>query len=241
MQFLIALLIALPAFAADQSVDLTTPRGEIAKLDIYNPGAAKALVLAPGQGCSARLDMYDAIGEEARKAGFTLVRLYWAYCVKDSVNGKPSDDLANEVEDYQTALEYARTQWRLSNHKIHLGGKSLGSLVSHIEFKSDNRYPSIALLTPVCRDVQGQPDPWKVYYPLLDQETRTVLMAQGNQDEICENRRFQDFISARPTNFVPLVVRGNHGFGVTDKNGALVPDLSLKNVQTIAKWIFTWL
>lgn len=80
-------VFSLRTYASDVQVDLTTPRGSLIKLDIYNPGLQSVLLLGPGQGCGPRLDTYDAIAAEAKGKGFTVVRLYWAYCVADAYFG----------------------------------------------------------------------------------------------------------------------------------------------------------
>lgn len=233
------------ATAADIQVDLTTPRGSLVKLDIYNPGLGSLLLLAPGQGCGARYDMYNAIAAEAKESGFTLVRLFWAYCVADPEHGNPSQDLSLEGEDLISALKYARENLGFSDAKIYIGGKSLGSFVSAEVFKKEKLLQGLVLLTPVCTDAEtnaGQHrNTFLENYPELNLETRPVLLAQGNADPICDANHFQDYVKSQGTNFVPLVVRGDHGFGVKNPEGQYIAELGAKNLRVIAKWIFSWL
>lgn len=118
---LLAIAIALStAHASDRQLDLTTSDGRLIKLDIYNPNADRVVLLAPGQGCNPRLEMYDTLANEARTKNITLVRMYWAYCVADPAKGKPADDLSLEK----------RTSTPLLNMSVHLGWTTAKSLLA---------------------------------------------------------------------------------------------------------------
>ncbi len=240
----IALLASLSAGAADQQVDLNTPRGSLIKLDIYNPGLPSALLMGPGQGCSPRLDMYGALAAEAKEKGVTLVRLYWAYCVADPQNGNPSDDLSTEKEDFSTALGYVKNELGLSDANIFIGGKSLGTFVSHEIFQAQKSLPGLVMLTPVCTD-SADPNNHKNmfadYYPGLAAETRSVLLVQGNADPLCDTNHFQEYLKGKGNNFISLVTKGDHGLGIKNSDGQYNAELGAKNLQAISKWIFSWL
>lgn len=230
--------------AAEKTVDLTTSRGSRIQLDIYNLGMKKALVMAPGQGCNPRLDMYEAIGKQAKNHGYTLVRLYWAYCVADPQNGQPSDDLSAEKEDFMTTLKYARENLKFLESQLFVGGKSLGSIVASDVFQNEKSLQGLVLLTPVCTDRSDAKNPksaFKENYPSLSEESRPVLMAQGNEDLLCETQHFQDFFKGKGLNFIPLVVRGNHSLGVTNAKGEFDAEAGAKNLAVVSNWIFTWL
>ncbi|MGZ3771439.1 MAG: alpha/beta family hydrolase [Bdellovibrio sp.] len=189
--------------------------------------------------------MYDAIAAEAKGKGFTVVRLYWAYCVADSKNGNPSDDLSTEKEDFTTALNYVRNDLKFTDTNIFVGGKSLGTFVSFEVFVSQKSLQALLMLTPVCTDSETDPKNHKnVFaenYIGLETEIRPVLLAQGNNDPLCDSNHFQDFLKDKGTNFIPLVVKGNHSFAIQNPDGQNNVELSTKNLQTISKWIFTWL
>jgi predicted esterase len=236
---MITLLLALTAFAADREVSLFTPRGEAIRLDVYNHGAPTALLLAPGGSCSPRLDMYDSLAEQAKNKNITLVRLYWAYCVS-TPQTRPSGDLSKEKEDFLTALSYVRTELKLADANIHVGGKSQGSYVSAPIFLEQKSLNSLVLLTPVCTD-DGPRNAFAETYPGLDAETRPVYFIQGNADPLCETQHFQEYLKGKPTNFVPLVVGGNHGFGFPNPDGTYNAELGNKNLRAISKWLFSWL
>jgi len=240
-----AYLFSFDVLASDLQVDLKTPRGNLIKLDIYNPGLQSVLLLGPGQGCSPRLDMYNAIASEAKTNGFTVVRLYWGYCISDPQNGNPSDDLSSEKEDFLTALGYIRDNLKFIDTNIFVGGKSLGTFVSFEIFTSQKSLQALVMLTPVCTDsttnTQSHKNVFSENYPNLGSESRPVLLAQGNADPLCDVIHFQDFLKDKGNNFIPLVVKGNHGFGIQNPDGQLNAELGAKNLKSISKWIFTWL
>jgi len=203
------------------------------------------LLLGPGQGCNPRLDMYNAIANEAKDKDFTVVRLYWAYCIIDSQKGNPSDDLSKEKEDFVTALSYVRNELKFTDSNIFIGGKSLGTYVSFAIFESQKSLQGLLMLTPVCTDAEtDHKNPKNIFaesYPGLESETRNVLLAQGNADQICNTHHFQDYLNNKGTNFIPLVVRGDHSFGIQNPDGQYNLELKDKNLRAISKWIFTWL
>jgi hypothetical protein len=243
--FILFSFLSLHALASDQQVELLTPRGQAIQLDIYNPGQANLLILAPGQGCRPRLDIYDAIGLEGLSSGFTVVRLYWAYCIADPQNGSPSADLSSEKEDFLTTMSYAKNILGFSADKTFIGGKSLGTFVSTDIFLNEKLLRGLVLLTPVCTDSQSDPNnsrnTFAENYPGLSSEVRLVLLAQGNADLFCESAHFQNYVRGLGNNFVPLVASGNHGFGIQDPDGQYNSELGARNLRAISQWIFTWI
>ncbi len=233
------------AQASDLQIDLNTQRGSLIKIDIYNPGLASLLVLAPGQGCNARLDMYDSIAGEGKTAGFTVVRLYWAYCVADPQGGIPSNDFSNEKEDFITVLNYVRDELKFNDTNISIGGKSMGTGITWEVFALQKYLNQFVMLTPICTDSETEPSNHKNIfsenYPGLDSESRNILLVQGNADPYCETNHFQSYISNKGNNFVPLVVKGTHSFGINNPDGQFNAEQSTKNLKVISKWIFTWL
>lgn len=233
--------VSFSANASNMQVDLKTPRGSTIKVDVYNPGAKRVMLLAQGQGCNARLEMYDAIAREAKADDFTLVRLYWAYCVTEP-KGEVSEDLSLENEDLLTALEYVRTALKFDDTKIFIGGKSLGSLVSFDIFSKQKSLQALVLLTPVCTDSTdpaATKNAFDVNYPGLAVETRPVLVTQGDVDLLCEAKHFQEYLQGKPASFSQLVVPGDHGFGLKNPDGSYDTALAAKNLDAISRWIFT--
>ena len=241
------LFVSFSAFAGDQTLERKTPRGAMIKLDVYNPGLSSVLLLGQGQGCGARNDLYDAIGAEAKTHGFTVVRLVWAYCVADPKNGDASEDLSKEQEDFLTALNVLRIDLKFSDNQIVIGGKSLGTLVSAKIFATEKLLSGLVLLTPVCTDYPTSNNPptephknsFAYYYPGLDLESRPVLFAQGSKDPICENVHFLEYLKGKKTNFISLVVEGNHRFAVENPDGKVNEELTKRNFLTVARWIFS--
>jgi len=241
--FITLSVFALSASAADQTVDIKTPRGSLIKIDIYNPGLPTALFIGPGQGCTPRLDMYGALATEAKVHGFTLVRLYWAYCVANP-QGNPSTDLSTEKEDFLTALSYVKRDMGFSNEKIFIGGKSLGTFVSSEIFKTEPSLPGLVMLTPVCTDStdpNNRKNVFSEYYPELSAETRPVILIQGNVDPLCDTVHFQEYLKDKPSNFISLATNGDHGLGIKNPDGQYSTELGAKNLQAISRWIFSWL
>lgn len=235
--------VTFSAFGSDHQVDLQTPRGSKIKVDIYNPGSMNVLLLAPGQGCNPRLEMYDRIAAEAKIHGFTVVRMYWAYCLTEPT-GMVSNDYLFEKEDVVTALDHVRSELKFDDSAIFIGGKSLGSFIGFDVFRETPTLRGLVMLTPVCTDStdpKRTTNAFSANYPGLDLESRPILFAQGNADPLCETRHFQEYLFGKPANFVPLVVSGDHGFGKVKANGTYDTTLSAKNIETVSKWIFTWL
>jgi predicted alpha/beta-hydrolase family hydrolase len=231
------------AFAADKQVELQTSHGAVL-LDIYNPGLASVLLLAPGAGCGPRLDMYDPIAATARSKGFTLVRLYWAYCVAKP-QGKPTEDLSKEKEDFGAAFHYVRSDLNYPLAKIVIGGKSQGTFVSQEMFQAEKQLPALLILTPVCTDDETDPkNPKNVMqeaYPALESEIRIVLMAQGDQDPLCHRMHFEEFLAGKGANFSAARLQGDHGFGIKNPDGSYNAELGRENIKALAAQIGAWL
>jgi predicted alpha/beta-hydrolase family hydrolase len=236
-------LVGAAASAISQQVDLTTPRGSLIKLDIYNPGLSKLLLLAPGSGCGKQLSLYNTLATQANEHGFTVVRLYWAYCIQDSENGRPTE-ISQLSEDFLTALDYSRNVLKFSDDKIFAGGKSLGSVVSYDVFHSMPSLQGLVLLTPLCtdrKDPNNRSNRFHKSYKGLESESRLVLLIQGNNDDYCDTKHFQEYLAGKPSNFIPLVTKGDHSFAIQNPDGSENDDLTKKNKKSIAAWIFSWL
>ncbi|MBX3019071.1 MAG: hypothetical protein KF767_14380 [Bdellovibrionaceae bacterium] len=252
MRFILPLLfvplISLSTLAAPakKSVEILTPRGAKIVIDLYDgaPGATRLMLLAPGQGCNARLEMYDRLAEESQDTGVRLARLYWAYCVADPAKGQPSGMLENEIEDMETAIQKLATDLSLTREQIVLGGKSLGSFVSHDIFRREAKHPSLVLLTPVCSHAEKEGEPAQNYmnenYPTLATETRPVLVVNGTSDPLCETRHLLEFLAGKGPNFKVMVTHGNHALGMTDANGTWLDAEYTANLKAVGRWIFSW-
>ncbi|MGZ3692644.1 MAG: alpha/beta family hydrolase [Bdellovibrionota bacterium] len=231
------------AWAADRQVTLRTSDGRQVFLDIYNPGGRSALLLAPGAGCGPRLDMYDMLAAAAQAKGYTLVRLYWAYCVA-SPQGKPSDDLGLEREDFLTALRFVKSGLGYSDAQIVVGGKSQGTYVSQRIFAEEKQISALLLLTPLCTDDEIDPkNPKNVFgeeYPSLGGETRPVLLAQGDVDPLCYRVHFEEYLAGKPANFSSAKVKGDHGFGLKNPDGSYNAELGLANIRQLAALVGAW-
>lgn len=238
MQILLLLFLALSAQAADQNISLTTARGAQIQLDIYNAGQPSVLVLAPGSGCGPRLDMYDRLGGAAAQNGFTLVRLYWAYCLT-TPPGKASEQGDPEREDFATALNYVRSVLGYADGQISIGGKSLGTGYSYETFAKEIALHALVLLTPVCSE-EGK-SIWEENYPGLGAERRPVFMAKGVADPLCSNEHYEEFFSARGMNFQYTLLDGDHGFGVKNPDGTYDPVQGGIILDALSAWLFSHL
>ncbi len=231
------------AYAADQTVNLQPSHGGSIKIDIYNPGNAKVLLLAPGQGCSARLDLYDALGAAAHEHNITLVRLYWNYCLS-TPESNPSPGLRAEIDDFVTALNHVTQTLGTTDSNLYIGGKSLGTFVSSAVFEAVPSLAGLVMLTPVCTDTSTPGVSHNVFaeqYPGLVSETRPVILIQGNADPLCDTHHFQEYLATRPNNFISLTTVGNHGLLIQKPDGTFDDELGLKNLRSISKWLMTWL
>src|SRR5947208_3636069 len=110
-----ALFFASTAFGGHvETFKLKTPRGVDVEVIATYPDAASpssrvpAVVVAPGQGYHMGLPIVQQLADKTAAAGSASYRFNWNYYSTDPVNGEPSPDLKNEVEDMQTVLSYAK-------------------------------------------------------------------------------------------------------------------------------------
>ncbi len=223
----------------ESTLRIQTPRGQPIELNIYNPGMAKGVLFGPGQGCNPRRDMYDRFGSEAVKNGFTMVKLTWAYCVKGGPYAGPSEDLADEREDFTTALTYMKENLAIAPENTIIGGKSLGTYVAFDKFMSAPELPALILLTPICT-VNGK-NTFAEFYPGLEKQTRPVYMAIGMNDQLCQVSHFHEYVAGHAKYFRPLIIAGDHGFRLYDQLRQVNSELTGANIMGLARWLFGWI
>lgn len=210
--------LLLPAIGHAQAMSVPGPHGtRLSVIADFPAGAGPhpAIVLAPGQG-------YDigqpALQETARSlvaSGVAVFRFDWAYATAVP-QGRPSDDLARELEDLQAVVAAARSHPRVASKTVSVGGKSLGSIVAWRALAADASLRSGLLLTPVCsRLAKGETQPRSVArenYPGFETERRPTLSISGNRDPLCDTRVLYQFASTGSGAARVAVVGGDHSY-----------------------------
>jgi alpha/beta superfamily hydrolase len=203
-----------------------------------------AVIVAPGQGYHMDLPILSELADRLSGAGVVVYRFNWNYYAKDPSNGRPSDELKNEIQDMRAVVALARADNRVKTARIAIGGKSLGSLVAYRVYQSDASLAALALLTPVisrAKDDEGKPLPSPISvadedYPEFRKLARPVAMATSDQDPHCDLNVLADFLEGLN---VPLkIVGGDHSWNVSadPKDPRNLENIRL-GVNFVADWI----
>lgn len=228
---------------------IITPRGDELEITVQEAAASSpTIIIAPGQSCNSKGQLFEVVGKNGTIAGFTVVRFEWAYCLKDPSKPNPSADLKNEVEDFATVLDYAKNLSSVDSKKIVISGKSLGSIVAYSIFHSNPNLKALALLTPICSytmDENGNPLPKPLQvceesYPGLKMETRPILMTMGDQDSLCILNILFDYLKDSNGNILVNVAGGDHGFRLKKADETLDSVRTTKNIETVVGNLLNW-
>lgn len=244
------LFFTASAFASVETKKLATLRGAELEVTIHPSTAAKSptIIVAPGQSCNSKGPLFESVGKNGPTAGFTVVRFEWAYCLKDPSKPVPSSDLKDEIEDFTTVLDYAKTLESVDADKIIIAGKSLGSIVAYSVFHSTVSAKALVLLTPVCSyttDDNGNPltEPLNVCeesYPELKQDPRPILMSMGDKDDLCLLNILFDYLKDSAGNIHVSVAGGDHGFRIKKSDGNLDKPRTNRNIDTVVLNLLNW-
>jgi predicted alpha/beta-hydrolase family hydrolase len=126
-------LVVLPVELRAEALKLTTPRGAVLEVIAElppGPGPFAAVVLAPGQGYHMNLPAIEQPAKRLLAQGVAVYRFNSAYFSRTSQSGSPSEDLSREIEDLATVIARVRSEPRIDQRKVSVGGKSLGSVVA---------------------------------------------------------------------------------------------------------------
>lgn len=250
--FFIVFFMPISAFAATEFT-LRTPRGTDVPVIFHRSTAVQSrtiLVLAPGQSCNYKNNLFERIGEEGDNSDIAIVRFEWSYCSQTNPNDRePSQDLSTEREDFQTVLTFAQSFTFGDSKRIIIGGKSLGSIVAYQIFSFNSSIQSLLLLTPVCSytkdaDLNPLPKPIELgeeNYPLLKNETRPILLALGNRDPLCLTPLLYDFLKTTQGNVSTLIGIGDHGFRTKNAQNEVDETQTRHNINSIMPAIFNWI
>jgi dienelactone hydrolase len=195
-----------------------TARGNVLRLVVDAPGAEHgsgpfpAVVLAPGQGYHLMLPALAQTAQRLTARGLVVYRFDWAY-FSATPRGKPSADLADELDDLQAAIRAARADKRVDPARVLVGGKSLGSVVAWRAFAADPQLRAALLLTPLCTRA-GEPPvvTGPANYPGSDKEARPVALLLGDRDPLCAPPHVYAWAAGAGPAWRVNVVGGDHGF-----------------------------
>lgn len=235
---------------AAESIMLKTPRGADINVTLHMPQGSHlpVIVVAPGQSCNSKGPLFESLGQIVASENVAVLRFEWNYCNSNPSEPTPSADLKNEIEDFQTVLEYAKLHPSIDKTNIFLAGKSLGSIVASAVFAKDLSAKALVLLTPVCSyqtDDNGNPlpEPLKVCeenYPKLKSDSRPVFLTMGNMDSLCLLPILYDFLKDSKGNISTFVAGGDHGFRIKDSKGNIDQVKTQKNINTVVSAMLNW-
>lgn len=236
-----------------EKTQLKTSRGALVQVEVNVPsgltGKVPAVILAPGQGYNMDLPILAESANALSGQGLIVYRFNYNYYTTDPVNGQPSSDLSNEVQDMQTVIAAAKADARVDQSRLVFGGKSLGSVVSFQVFSKDTSAQGLILLTPLCTssyDDNGNPLPKpspaaSEAYPGLTAMSKPIAMILGNADPNCSLPMLYDFLKATSGNVTVDVIGGNHDWEVaqgTDTSSSARNEANLKTgVALVEQWV----
>jgi len=240
---LLAAIVQLPTPAVAEEMTFTSAHGgRVAVIADFPAGRGPhpAVLLAPGSGYHMRLPALVDTSRALVRDGVAVFRFNWAYFSTEP-KGKPSDDLAREVQDMEAVLAAARSDSRVDSRRIGVGGKSLGSIVSWRVFVGDPRISSALLLTPVCSQINkadGKPRAEATdNYPMFATETRPTLWLLGDKDPLCAPHVLYAFVAKGAGRNRVAVVGGDHSFedkGLPATSSAAARARNVSAVATVA-------
>lgn len=214
---------------------LTTSRGTNVYAVLHRPdtpGRVPAIVIAPGMGYDMDRPIIKDLAEAAARHGLAAIRFNWNYYSTDPKNGKPSSELANEIDDFRAALEVAKTDPHIDPSRIVIAGKSMGSIVAWALFSQDSTLRALFLLTPIFSEDDA--------YPGLAASTRPVVIVVGDNDPSSPLPRMYGALAHTKGNVVTVVVGGNHSLNVGPKDAPAHARSNADNIATAIQAILHW-
>lgn len=221
-----------------EPLKMETPRGAV--LDVIadfpeGKGPFPAVVLGSGEAYPMALPALDQPARQLVERGVAVFRFNWAYYTKAPQAGRPSKDLALEVEDMTAVLTKARSDPRIASDKLFVGGKSLGSIVAWKVLSSNKELKGALLLTPICsRVTEGSTSPTPTgdtLYPSVASETRPLAFILGEQDPLCAAPLLYRFVAGAGVTSRVAVVGGDHGFQIPGLTGPAAAEVTLRNAR----------
>lgn len=252
MRFLIPILFLMSqiALATEATLLLKTPRGADVNVTLHVPVGANlpAIVVAPGRNCNSKGSLFETLGRSGAGNGVAIIRFEWHYCNENPVHPSPSPNLRDEIEDFQTVLNFAKSYGPLNSGKITIAGKSLGSIVAYAVFGKNPAVKTLVLLTPVCSHLTDDngatmPEPQNVCeenYPGIKNDPRPILMTMGSRDGLCLLPILYDFLKDSRGNISTVVAGGDHAFSVRDDWGNQDPAKTGTNIDTVVQSVLNW-
>jgi len=236
-------LMGLNATAAlGETLQLETSRGApIEVLAEFPPGGAvpvATVVLAPGANYAMRQPLMEATARELLARGIAVWRFDWAYTTRQPP-GRPSDRLADEVQDMRAVVDKARHDRRAPAGRLFVAGKSLGSGVAWQLMASDPALAGAVLLTPVCSEKRGDTvsSVADVNYPGIRDESRPLLFVAGDRDPLCEPAVLYRFAATAGGPARVAVLGGNHGLEQAGLTGEAAREANRRAVERVGQLV----
>ncbi len=222
---------------AQQTFSLKTPRGAMVHGIAHFPQSQKplrALLVAPGRSCNSKGSLFEALGQMGEQKGLVVFRFEWSYCNNNPQSPAPTPGFKNEIEDFQTVLNFMKSLGTVKAQEIFIAGKSLGSVVAYSVFSQDSNARGAVLLTPVCVN-NGE------YYPGFKNDPRPLLFALGNNDpDNCAISELAKILKDAGPQVRTVIVGGDHGFRILDSDGQMIVPLTQQNILRVVNSTLNW-
>jgi predicted alpha/beta-hydrolase family hydrolase len=196
-------------------------------------------VLASGQGYHMALPALKDTARRLIENGVAVYRFNWAYFTKDPASLVPSDDLSSELQDLEAVVALARSDRRVDQSRLSIGGKSLGSRVAWRAFRKDGSIRSGLFLTPVCSEIQGAKTVPNALsnYPGISEEHRPIGFIAGDRDPLCASGVLYDFAARAGGTARVAIVGGNHGFQEPALSGFAQKSAQERTIAAVAQLV----
>jgi dienelactone hydrolase len=199
-----------PPGGQQQHVTIRTKKGDlravVAVPDVIAPAVVPVIVVAPGKGYHMELPLIRGLFERCTAEGWAAVRFDWGF---HTAKRDPSANFAQEVEDLQAVLSYARSLPGVDRSRIYIAGKSLGAGVALERAAADPSIRGVILMTPPIHSPKPEYKMGTVR-PRLEKLRQPSLIVVGEHDPLCELGRLYTLIAglAHPPHVA--VVGGDH-------------------------------
>ncbi len=221
-----------------ESFTLPGPDGSSLEALLYRPSQGQppwpTILVASGSGYPKEGAMFESLGRQAASAGWLVVTFDWRYTIS---GGRASSTRKKELADLEAALAYLVSRDDVSQNRIIIAGKSMGSTLAYKVFGEHPELFGVALLTPVFRSTEGA----ERNYHGLSAQLRPVFIVAGESDPLNNLDIMNDHISGHRSSLVVSLVQGDHGLNITRGKAPEQQAINRAHIDTCMSHLVEWL